>query len=254
MLTPAFPEVVTFNFFDARAGRLTQTVLDFVQLANLRSATEEVKGAQAGARNARDQIVLAVGGTYLQLIATNARIQAARAQVESSRAVNKQAADHWRIGVAARIDAIRTQVQLQSDEQRLRSLLADFDRQKLTLARIIGLPLGQDFSIADDYRYTPLKDLTVAQALERALANRADFQGAQSGVRAAESALKAAHAERLPNVTLTADWGAADYVLTPRRIPPTPSPAVSRFPSTRAAGFAGMSNKPQPRWPSVRRN
>ncbi len=112
VLTPAFPEVVQFNFFDARAGRLQQTVLDFVQLGNLRSAGENVKASEAGARDARDQIVLSVAGTYLQLIATNARISSAQAQVESSRAVNKQAADRLRIGLAARIDASRTRVQL----------------------------------------------------------------------------------------------------------------------------------------------
>jgi outer membrane protein TolC len=208
VLTPAFPEVVTFNYFDARAGRLSQSVLDFVQWGNLRSATENVKAAQAGVRDARDQVVLAVGGTYLELIATNARIDSARAQVESSRAVNKQAADRLRSGVAARIDASRTRVQLQTDQQRLRSLQADLDRQKLTLARIIGLPNGQDFSVADEYQYVPLNDLTVAQALEEAYRKRADYEAALAGVRAAESALKAAHAERLPNISLTADWGA----------------------------------------------
>ena len=98
---------------------------------------------------------------------------------------------------------------MQTEEQRLRSLKADFDTQKLRLARIIGLPLGQQFTIADEYHYAPLSDLTLDTALTRAENNRQDIQAAASALKAAEDALKAAHAERLPNLTVAADYGAA---------------------------------------------
>jgi outer membrane protein TolC len=205
-----FPSVVgPFNYFDARAARLNQTVLDFVKLGNLRSASELVTAAKHSARDAHDLIVLAVGGAYLQLIASNARIDAATAQVESSRAVYKQAADRLDAGLAARIDVTRTQVQLQTDQQRLRSLVGDRDRQMLALGRIVGLPLGQKFSIADDFPYAPLSDLSVDQALDQAYKHRADLEATEAGLRAAQASLKAAHAERLPNLNLYADYGAA---------------------------------------------
>ena len=47
------------------------------------------------------------------------------------------------------------------------------------------------------------------QALVQAAQNRADLQAAQAGVRAATAALSAARAERLPTVSLAADYGAA---------------------------------------------
>ncbi len=204
------PSVVgPFNFFDARAARLNQAVFDLVRLGNLRSATENVKSASLAAKDARDLVVLAVAGSYLQIIATNARIAAATAQVESSQAIYKQAVDRLRDGLNARIDTTRTQVQLQIDQQRLRSLVADRDRQKLALARLVGLPLGQEFSIADDFPYAPLTDPVQSDALALAYRNRSDLQAAQSGVRAAEEAVKAARAERLPNLTLMADYGAS---------------------------------------------
>lgn len=203
------PIVGPFNYFDARAGRLNQTIFDFVRLGNLRSASETVSAAKESARDARDLIVLAVGGAYLQLTANNARIAAAQAQVDSSQAVYQQAAARLQNGVAARIDVTRTQVQWQTDRQRLRSLLGDRDSQMLALARVIGLPLGQMFSIADNFPYAPIADLTLAQALEQADRQRADLAAAQAGVRAAEAALHAAHAERLPNLNLSADYGAA---------------------------------------------
>lgn len=209
VLESSFPIAVgPYNFFDARAAKLNQSVLDLVRLRNLRTATENVTANLESARDARDLVVLAVAGTYLQTIAISARIVAAQAQVETSRAVYMQATDRMNAGLNPRIDATRSQVQLQTDQERLRSLRADLDRQKLALARLIGLALGQQFTIAEDFPYKPL-DLSLDQALSNAYQNRSDLKAAAASVRGAESAVKAARAERLPNLTLTADYGAA---------------------------------------------
>ncbi len=205
----SFPLTAQFNFFDARAARLRQTVLDFVQLNNLRSANANLEASVKAAHNARDLVVLAVSGAYLQLIAVNARIAAAAAQVESSRAIFQQATDRLSSGLNARIDATRSQVELQIDQQRLRSLQADRDTQKLRFARIVGLAPGQDFAVAEEYPYSPLTGMAIADALSNANQQRADLQSAEASVRAAESAVKAARSERLPNLVLNADWGVA---------------------------------------------
>ncbi len=205
----SFPSVVgPFNFFDARAARLTQAI-DLVRLGNLRAARENLRAAKLAVRDAEDLIVLAVAGSYLNIIASNARIEAAAAQVRSSEAIHKQAVDRLEAGLNARIDTTRTQVRLQIDRQRLRALAAERDREKLRLARLIGLAAGQDFSIADDFPYAPLTGITQDEAISRALRTRADLQAADAGVRAAEQSLKAAHAERLPILSASADYGVA---------------------------------------------
>ena len=208
-----FPEGPKFNYIDARV-RLQQTVVDLVRLDNLHSANESLKASLQAARDARDLIVLAVGGSYLQLIATQARVQAAQAQVESARAVAKQAADRFAAGVAVRVDQTRAQVQLQTEEQRLRSLQADRDTQKLRLARVIGLPLGQAFETADEYHYTPMEGYTVENALQKAFQGRSDLQAATASVRAAEEGVKAAKAERVPQLAVNADFGGAGVTPT----------------------------------------
>jgi outer membrane protein TolC len=208
-----FPETAKFNFYDARAARVQQAVFDLVRIENLHSASDNLKANLKLIRNARDLIVLAVAGTYVQAIATRARVSAAEAQVETSRAIYRQAADRRSLGLAARLDVNRAQVQLQTEEQRLRSLQADLETQYLHLARIIGLPLGQTFTVAEAYDFSPLTDFTLAGALERAFKNRPDLEAGDAGVRAAEAAVKAAHAERVPTLMVNADFGAAG--LTP---------------------------------------
>ena len=206
---PSIPESVQFNYFDARAVRLNQSVFDLVRIRNLQGASENLKASIKATRNTRDLIVLAVSGSYLQLAATKARIDATAAQVLTSKAIARQAADRQEAGVAPRIDAMRAQVQLQTEEQRLRSLQADLDSQKLRFGRIIGLPLGQAFITDASYQYVPLTGFTQESSLQKAFATRFDLQAAAAGVRAAEASVKAAHAEHVPNLSVNADFGAA---------------------------------------------
>jgi outer membrane protein TolC len=210
VLESSFPLAVgPFNFFDARAAQVRQSVFDLVRLHNFRSAGENAKAAVQSARDSRDLVTLAVGGSYLQIIATQARIAAAHAQVESSQAIFQQASDRLAAGLNTRIDATRAEVQLDIDKERLRSLQADLERQKLQLARLIGLPRGQQFTVADDFPFSPVTGLTLEQALVQADHNRADLRAAAAAAKAAEEVVKAARAERLPNLTLNADYGAA---------------------------------------------
>ena len=211
---PSIPTTSKFNYYDARAARLDQTVFDFVKIRNLQGAEENVQANVKAARNTRDLIVLAVAGSYLQLQATRARVQAALAQVEDFRAIYQRAADQLEAGLATGVDATRAKVQLQTQQQRLRSLQADLATQRLRLARLIGLPLGQAYVATEDFRFMPLTGFTQASALERAQAERPDLQAAASAVKAAELAVKAAHAERLPSLGVKADFGAAGVTPT----------------------------------------
>jgi outer membrane protein TolC len=206
-LLPGVPSIIgPFNYFGFRATR-TQTVADLTRLHNLRAATENARAAEFTARDTRDLVVLAVTGSYLQVIAAESRVRAAEAAVRTSEATYQQATDQLRNGLNARIDVTRSQVQLQTDQQRLRGLRADLETQKLTLSRIIGLPLGQTFSLSDDFTFSPLTELTEEDALARAKTGRADIMAAQASVRAGEAALKAARSEYLPNVSVEADYG-----------------------------------------------
>ena len=206
--TAIIPPAVVFNYDDLRAV-MQQTVLDLVSLHQFQGATEALKSTQFNARNARDLIVLAVGGSYLQLTATAARLQASQAQVEYDKSVFNRARDQYNAGLAAKLDATRAEVQLETEEQRSISLQADVDTQSLRLARLIGLPLGQKFVASDVYPYQAMAGFTLDTALDRAMQHRQDLLAASASVKAADAAVKAAHSERLPNIKIRADAGIA---------------------------------------------
>lgn len=206
--SPMIPSTSKFNFYDSRV-RLTAPVVDLVRSANLRSATAALQSSRDAARNARDLVVLAVSGTYLQIAATKASIEATGANIQTARAVYQQAEARLEAGLGTRVDVTRSEVQWNTEQQRQRSLQADLDIQKVRLARLIGLPPAQPFLTDSEYPFVPLNDLPEPKALEQALGQRADLQAAEAGVRAAENAQAAAHAEHYPSLAISSDFGAA---------------------------------------------
>jgi len=201
------PSIVgPFNFFDLRA-RLSQTVFDFAALSNYRSAQEAARGSEFSARDARDLIVLAVGGAYLQVIAARARLGSAQAQLETADALYKQAFQQRQVGVVAQVDVDRSEVQMLTQKQRLVSLQNDLAKQKINLARMTGLPPTDQYDVSTDVPFSPAMQLTFEEAWRRASEQRADLKAADAQIRAARHTLAAAHAERLPSLSLNGDYG-----------------------------------------------
>lgn len=204
---PFGPSVVgPFNYFDLRAT-LTQNLLDFTALNNYRASKENTNAAEFAARDARDLVAFAVSGAYLQVLAAQARISAVKAQIETGTALLKSLREQREAGVVAPIDVNRSQVELQAEQQRLVSLENDLAKQKINLARIVGLPPTDTFELASDAPFSPTPAITLEQALQEATENRADLKAAEAQVRAAELARSAARAERLPSLGVSADYG-----------------------------------------------
>jgi outer membrane protein TolC len=204
---PGIPLIIgPYHYFDVRGGA-SQSVFDLTRLRNYRAAQENVRSAELTAEDTRDLVVLGVTGAYLQIVASGARVESVKAQVATAQATYQQAVDRLNAGVAPRIDVTRSQVELITQQQRLTQAENDLAKQKLDLARGIGLPPGQEFTLTDTMPYAPLEGLTVDQALGRAYSNRADLKAAQARIRAAELAKKATEAERYPNVEVSGDYG-----------------------------------------------
>ena len=203
----AIPVVVgPFGIQDARSSA-TQTVFDWHSIQKVRSSTESVKSSQASYMSGREIVVLVVENAYLQVIADQAAIESQQAQINTSQALYRRAQDQRSAGVAARIDELRAQVELQTQQQRLIAAQDQKSKDLLSLARVIGLPAGQEFTLSTDVPYRPVQGVTLEQALRESYAYRPDYASAEHDVRAAELAKKAAVAEYYPSLTTSANYG-----------------------------------------------
>lgn len=204
----AVPTIVgPFNYFDLRST-LTQKIFDLTALNNYRSTRELLQANVAAMRDAKDLVAYSVTGAYLQATAAEGRLVAAGAQVETARALLKQTQDRRSVGLAAQVDVNRSMVESQTAEQRLTTLENDFAKQKINLARLIGLPPSDAYSLSGELPSSPPVDLDFQHAVAQAVENRFDLKAAEAQLRAAQRTKKAATAERLPSLDVSADYGA----------------------------------------------
>ncbi len=204
---PGFPTVVgPFGYQNVRAYA-SQTVYDRTSLKNLKSAAESQKAAELTADDARNLVVQAVSNAYLAIISDSARVDAVQAELATAQALFDRATDEKKAGTVPGIDVLRAEVELRTEQQRLLAQKNQVEKDKLVLARAIGLPAGQQFNVTDAL---PFSNLTTAldDLLKQAYEHRSDFRAAQANVRAAEYAIEAAKAEHYwPQVVVQADYG-----------------------------------------------
>lgn len=207
--SPGFPRVIgPFGYVNLRAS-LDQTFFDWNLINRIRSAGASLKAARFSYQDARDMVVLAVGNIYLETVAGAARVETALAQQATAQALYDLASDQLKAGLAPAIDVLRAQVELETRRQQVIVARNDYEKEKLQLGRVIGLPPGQQVVLSDKALFEPMEAWTLEQALDHAYATRPDYLSARATLRAAELARRAAGAQYLPTLGFTGDYGVA---------------------------------------------
>jgi outer membrane protein TolC len=157
-------------------------------------------------KDARDVVVFAVGTAYFQVVASQARLETAQAALASARELDAQVADQYKSEVSPEIDSLRADVELHTTEQRVTDAANNLEKDKLTLDRITGIPLDQAWTPAGDYGYVPLPADEANDP--QSVVTRFDVASARAAVAAAELRVRATRAERLPEISFNASYGA----------------------------------------------
>ncbi len=200
------PIVGPFQVVDFRAY-LTQNLVNVPALENYIAARHSFRSAQLSAQDARDMVVLTVGNAYLLCIADQARIDAVNAELATSKVSLDQATAAHEAGISPRLDVLRAQVDYQNEQQNLISTQNQLAKDKLSLARVIGLPLDQTFRLTDTAPYAALDNLDPGQAFQQALKNRKDLAAQNEQLESARNQKTAAWATQLPQAKFAGDFG-----------------------------------------------
>jgi outer membrane protein TolC len=215
---PGFPgSVGPFGLLDIRATG----DWDFANLSRIdsyRAAKQNVNAAQYSYKDARDTVVVAVGANYLLTIAAESRVAAAQAQLLTAQALYQLAVDQENAGLAPQIDTLRAQVQLQTQQNTLIVAQNSLEKQRIALARVIGLPVQQKFRLVNRVPYHAIPDVDVNAAYDRALQTRPDYQSALALLKAAQLNRSSAWKEHLPSLGGTGEYGVLGF--TPSSLAP----------------------------------
>ena len=204
---PGFPTIIgPFGYTDLRAS-LSWSLLDLHALRTYMAAKHQFRAAEYSAQDARDMIVMTVGNAYMLVLADQGRVSSFQAQVATAKVSLDQANASHEAGTAPRLDVLRAQVDYQSLQQQLIVAQNNLEKDKLALARAIGLPLDQKYNLADQAPYAVFDQLDVEATIKQAHANRKDLAAMVEQTKAAEEQRKGATADRFPTVTVDADYG-----------------------------------------------
>ena len=204
---PGIPNVIgPFGYQDLR-GSLNWSLINVNSLRTYLASRHNFNSSQLSAEDARDMVVLTVGNAYLLVIADESQISSVSAQVVTSKVSLDQAVANHDAGTAPMLDELRARVDYQQLQQQLIVAQNSLEKDKLALARTIGLPLAQKINLADKAPYQVFDELDVDATIRQAHANRKDLAAMLEQVKAAEQQRKAATADRFPTLTFAGDYG-----------------------------------------------
>ncbi len=200
------PIIGPFNVSDRRIS-LEQTVFDYSAIQDARAGAATKSAAEFAYKDVREQVVVTIASLYFQTVATASRVESVRAQRRTAEALFNRARAMKDAGTIAGIELIRAQVQVENQTQRVIFFENEFSKQKLMLARAIGLPLGQAFELTDQVPFKAIDTMPLEAALAQAYANRADYRAALELLKASEARKRGAWGTLAPSVHLSADYG-----------------------------------------------
>jgi hypothetical protein len=168
-------------------------------------------------KDARDVVVFVVGAAYFQVVASEAQLRTAQAELASARELDSQVADQYRSEVSPEIDTLRADVELHTAEQRVANATNQLEKDKLTLDRVTGIPLDQSWAPDGDYNYheSHTGDISIT----------AEFKETQLG-----------HMHPGQPVTIHVDTFGRDFRGTVEDMPGASGPLFSLFPPENASG------------------
>ncbi len=205
---PGFPAIIgPYGYQDVR-GTLTWSLLNITSLRNYLAAKHNFAGTQLSVQDARDMVVLTVGNAYLICIADAALVESDKQQVATSKVSLDQAVANHEAGTSPLLDELRARVDYQTQQQSLISAQNQFEKDKIALARAIGLPLEQKFALSEQAPFATLDQIDLKALIDQAEGSRSDLKALGEQVQSATESKSAATAERYPTIDFEGDYGA----------------------------------------------
>ncbi len=201
------PGVGPFAAYDFRVY-VNQPILDLQAYHSWKSSQPHEQAARDDYQDSRDLVIRTVASLYLNAESAAALVDSARSRVTLSEALLKLANDQHDSGVATGLDLLRAKVQLADDQQALLVAKNAAQQTLLVLSRNIGLDVGTALELAETLNYQPIEPPALSEAVSAALANRPDYLSLLRQRDEQMELRKASRARSLPQISLSANYGA----------------------------------------------
>ena len=201
-----FSEIVKVDTTQASLSA-SQVLFSLPDYEVYRGTTNETRVVKLQTLNDHGDLVLAVGMTYLQVLADEANVTNTEAQERSARTLFDQATQKHQAGVGTNLDELRGHVEYQQREQDAVAAQAQLEKDRIQLARILGLPAGQKLELTDSAPFAQLAEMDLDAAKITAFRHRKDYLSLLQQIALTERELKAVKYQRLPTLAFNGYYG-----------------------------------------------
>ena len=202
----SFSPIVKVNTTDAELT-LSQQLFNVPAYFLYRAAQKAAEVANWATLSARGGVVLNTAELYLQVLADQAQVRNAAALVKQDELVFEHAQASLAAGVGIRLDVLRAQVELQSEQQELLRATNAAAKDKIRLNRTMGQPAGQAIDLVDTVPFAELEGVSLGDAMQIAEVKRKDLRSLEAQLEVASKTRKAVAYQRLPTLGVGGFYG-----------------------------------------------
>ena len=204
---PGLPEMVgPFSNYEFGFSA-NQNIVDLQSYRNWKASERAVEASKMDYQDARDLIVRAIGGLYLDGQSAAARADAAQSRVADSEALYRLARSKHDAGTATGVDLLRAQVQLANDKQVLLAARNQSKQALIVLARNLGMSPGTALELAEPLQFQPSPLPQPQSVLPSALLARADYLSLATQRQGLVEQQRANHARYFPKLSISGNYG-----------------------------------------------
>ena len=177
----------------------------------IKSAKAGYKSALVGVQKSYNDMRSTVTNGYYTVLQADDMQVLARESVERLAEHLKNVKAQYDVGVVAKVDVLRSEVELANAQQNLIKAENAYKISEANFNKIIGLPLATNLSLEDTLTYTPYEQ-DLAYCLDYAAKNRPELEQAKQGVEAARGQVRQARSGYQPQISAVAsqNFGTSD--------------------------------------------
>ena len=177
--------------------------------ANIESAEIGVDAARLKTERERENLRLSVIQTYYNVLEAQKKIEIAQETVEKYQAHLTNVEQLFVAGSKARLDVLRSSVELTNAKQLLLKAENDYEVKMFTLKNLLRLDAKEELILTQDFQFVPFHPGMDA-CVDYAYLHRKDLLIDVYNLKQRELDIKAARAGYLPSLSLSASTGASE--------------------------------------------
>lgn len=200
------PSIVKINTTQANIA-VSQVFFNLTDFELFRGTTNETNVVDLQTLTDRGDVVLTVGALYLQILGDEANVTNTAAQEQSARTLYNQATAREQAGVGIHLDTLRSQVDYQQRQQDHLSAINTLAKDKIQLARVLGIPANQPLNLTDKAPFQELAAEDLDTAKQTAYAHRKDYLSLLEQDKLDHHITRAVRYQRLPTLAFNGNYG-----------------------------------------------